>query len=729
MFLSSQEQLFAQLGRIDLLVRSLVTYARTFTDPTDPYRGLYISDDEAARLASAGPGLPRWLDTGIARADRDTRRAHQRLEAHLEQCRQESEHQGVELRLERLISRFGLDAFERDVVLVCLAHELDPRYGRLYAYLQDDVTRRRPTVNLALNLFVRSFEEKVTKRARFSASGCLLAHRIVALVNPEGRTEASLLDQEIRLDPRIISFLLGSDCLDPGLTDVARLADLSVRLDELLLPGELRARIARLAAVREPDLVLLVGPPGSGRKHVARALCDQAGHELLVVRGEAVFVAPDPMFSDFLDRAIREARLRGAALFWEGFEELATPANRLRLEQWIERVSAAPLRTFAASGRSWEPAGELRGFRFEHIRMPPLSAHQRRKLWDQSLGSTAAGVDSCTLDQLASRFRFSGGRIRDAVESAQRMRAARGGEKERISRADLFAAARLQSNHGLEELAQKIEPHYCWDDLILPSDQKQQLQEISDHVAHRSVVLDTWGFGKKLSTGKGLAALFSGPSGTGKTMAAEIIAGELELDLYRIDLANVVSKYIGETEKNLARVFEEAETSNAILFFDEADALFGKRSEVKDAHDRYANIEVGYLLQRMETFEGISILATNARTNMDTAFVRRMAFSIHFPFPDAEHRRRIWEGVFPESAPRQHDLDFMDVADRFEVTGGNIKNIALTAAFMAAANGQVVLMEHVIRAVRREFQKMGRACARSDFGPYYNLLDDAGQAP
>jgi SpoVK/Ycf46/Vps4 family AAA+-type ATPase len=260
---------------------------------------------------------------------------------------------------------------------------------------------------------------------------------------------------------------------------------------------------------------------------------------------------------------------------------------------------------------------------------------------------------------------------------------------------------------------------------VLPQEQLTQLREVMSYAKYRYRVYGEWGFDRKLSVGKGLNILFSGPSGTGKTMAAEIMAGELGLDLYKIDLSTVVSKYIGETEKNLDRVFKEAQESNAILFFDEADALFGKRSEVKDAHDRYANTEIAYLLQKMEEYEGIVILATNLRKNMDDAFVRRMHGAIEFPFPEQESRRRIWAGIFPPEAPLASDVDGAFLARQFKLAGGNIKNIALHAAFLAAEADSSISMAHLIRATKREYQKLGRLCSRADFGPYYELVSEA----
>ena len=283
------------------------------------------------------------------------------------------------------------------------------------------------------------------------------------------------------------------------------------------------------------------------------------------------------------------------------------------------------------------------------------------------------------------------------------------GDEAEVTRDELYAACRNQSHHKLAELAVKIAPHYTWDDLVLPEEKAAQLKELCDQVVHRQRVYGDWGFARKFAHGRGISALFAGPSGTGKTMAAEVIAHELQLDLYKIDLSGVVNKYIGETEKNLAKIFHEAEASNAILFFDEADALFGKRTKISDAHDRYANIETSYLLQRMEAYDGIVILATNLRENMDEAFTRRIKFIVDFPFPDVASRKLIWQTHFPRETPVSTDLDYDWLAQQFQITGGNIKNIVLGAAFCAAANGGTINMMHVLHGARREFEKIGKS--------------------
>ena len=341
----------------------------------------------------------------------------------------------------------------------------------------------------------------------------------------------------------------------------------------------------------------------------------------------------------------------------------------------------------------------------------------RRDCWNQRLADHSWALDPRDGDDLAARFRLTAAQIGDAVESAvQQARwhsavdESAGSTQER-SVDHLYAAARAQCGHDLARLAKKITPHYGWDDIVLPEEQIEQLHEVCEQARHRQTVFGAWGFGRKLSIGKGLNVLFAGPPGTGKTMAAEVLARELRLDLYKIDLSQVVNKYIGETEKNLDRIFSTAENSNAILFFDEADALFGRRSEVRDSHDRYANIEIWHLLQKMEEYEGISVLATNLRQNVDDAFTRRLQAIVEFPFPNAEDRRRIWEVTFPLEAPVGDDVDFAALGREVALAGGSMKNMAIAASCLAASGGGLIAMQHVLNAAVREFQKLGREWA------------------
>jgi SpoVK/Ycf46/Vps4 family AAA+-type ATPase len=288
------------------------------------------------------------------------------------------------------------------------------------------------------------------------------------------------------------------------------------------------------------------------------------------------------------------------------------------------------------------------------------------------------------------------------------------------STGDLLEAGRALSGSNLRRYATVIQPSYTWSDIVLPDDKRQQLEHIAARVKHRRTVHYDWGFGEKLSRGKGLNVLFAGQSGVGKTMAAEVLANDMSLVLFQIDLSSVVSKYIGETEKHLAAIFREAETTQSLLFFDEADSLFGKRTEVKDAHDRYANLETNYLLQRIEQYEGLVILATNMQRNLDDAFLRRMQEVIDFPFPDEALRERIWRQHVPANAPVEVNIDYGFLARQFKLSGGHIKNAVVTAAFLAASQGKKIGMTEMVRAVRMEIQKQGKLVMKADFGKYFD---------
>ncbi|HYO90098.1 MAG TPA: AAA family ATPase, partial [Pyrinomonadaceae bacterium] len=426
-----------------------------------------------------------------------------------------------------------------------------------------------------------------------------------------------------------------------------------------------------------------------------------------------------------ITRLFREARLAGAALYLDQSEALldeneqAVSARRALLTAF----DGSGVTTFIGSTRAFDEQLSFDSDRAIKISLPTPEFAERRELWLTLLEKSEADfAPDLEIDGLAARFKFTAGRIRQTITEAKHQAWLRSPEQLEISSDDLYRAARAQSGQRLSTLARKITPLYKWEDIILPADRLEQLKEVCAHAVHHQRVFDEWGFNRKISRGRGLSVLFVGESGTGKTMAAEIIAGELKLDLYKIDLSCLISKYIGETEKNLSKIFAEAEQSNAVLFFDEADAIFGKRSEVKDSHDRYANIEVNYLLQRIEDYEGTVILASNFQKNIDESFTRRIRFIIEFPFPEADYRRRIWQNMFPPDTPLDPELDWDFLAGKMRLTGGSIKNIALGAAFLAANNSGHVGMKQIIYAVKREFQKTGRLCVKADFEQYYDLL-------
>jgi AAA+ superfamily predicted ATPase len=726
-YTTSLQHILAEMERVDLLIQLQVQRARQVQENNGEFQGLYISEQEVNALLSQPMGRPRWATVPLPLALAEVRAVLDQLAEEIARRKSESDRQSVTLRLDELACLFKLTPFDIDVILICLAPELDLRYERLYAYLQDDVTRKRPSADLVLNLLCPSFEAKLAARERFFYESPLLKHHLIHLFDDPSHHNPPLLSKCLKLDERIVNYLLDSDELDTRILPYARHIKPQGGMEDLLLPGDLKSRLSLLARekwAKDHGLIFYFqGPYGVGKQSTAEALCRELGIGLLTVEGERLLNTDTVGFDTGVLLAGREALLQGSALYWNGFDALLDDNKPTALEMLMRELERGAGLGFLAGKKTWEPMDALRDTTFVRIEFSRPSHGEQLELWSRSLNGKSPLAADVDLGAVADKFRFSGGQIRDAAATARNLAYWRNPGNGPVSMADLHAACRLQSNRKLSTLAKKITPHYRWDDIILPLDQLQQLREICNHLKYRSLIYENWGFERKLSLGKGLNVLFAGPSGTGKTMASEILAGELGLDLYKIDLSRVVSKYIGETEKNLARIFTEAETSNAILFFDEADALFGKRSEVKDAHDRYANIEVGYLLQKMEEYEGITILATNLRRNMDEAFVRRMRFIVEFPFPDEFHRYKIWQVHFPDEAPRDDDIDFKFLARQLKLTGGNIRNIAINASFLAASNGGRIGMEHLIHAAKGELRKMGKLCVKSDFGKYFELLE------
>ena len=694
------------LGRLDRMLRAAVEQMLASLGPeaaADPFRGLYISRDDAARLLDAWPGY--IASPGQPSLADDLTEAGHRHDAAPE--------------LAWLAGAYGLSSFDLDIVLLALAPEVDLRYERVYAFLQDDVSRRRPTVDLALNLLCATPEAKLRRRWHFTADGPLVRRDIVRLVADPGHTEPPLLAQVLKLDERIVRRLLGDGGVDPvlrGSCGIIEPTGSGVEVPALEDRMEALAALLRQAGVTgEPLCLYLSGPAGWAKRQLAAAVAAGVGKPVLTVSLSDALAA-DLTFDVLMRRVLDEARTQQAILYAEPLDVLLARQGPGEPRRLVDALTGYEGITILAGTPVRPPAG-LAARAVVPVNVPAPTHEERAEYWRACLAAAGEPVSDPALQQLAGRFRLAPEQIADAValaRSSARLRlAAAGGtsggeDAGGLELRELFAAARAQSDPALDGLAHKIEPVHDWTQIVLPDDTLAQLHELCQQVMHRRQVLDEWGFGRRLSVGKGVTALFAGPSGTGKTMAADIIARELGLDLYKIDLSGVVSKYIGETEKNLERIFTAAENANAILFFDEADALFGKRSEVRDSHDRYANVEVAYLLQKMDRFEGVAILATNLRQNMDEAFMRRLCFAIDFPFPDEEQRARIWRILFPAEANREPDIDFDALGAQLRISGGSIKNIVLNAAFLAASAEQSIGVRHLLHATRREYQKMGK---------------------
>jgi len=569
--------------------------------------------------------------------------------------------------VEALVELFGLSGFERDVILLAAATEMDSEMAELCPRL---------TLGAALAIIPEPHWSAL------SSDRPLREFELIRIEAEQGLTSAT-----VRIDERVLHYLAGLNAPDPRVRSLVT----PIPYPAADTVASEHARVAEKALVLLADrsravrLLQLRGDDPDGQEDVAALIALGCGCRLYAVRAEEL-PPPGPDLDTLAALWRREALLLPAVLLVHTGAAGLTPATR-------QLVGRLPVLAIIACRESVNLSAN--SLRFDVDRPPPT---EQRRLWAEALGEPAPALDA-ELDVVSEQYRLSAQKIR----ATGTLLAASAGQ---AGPAELWDLCRLLTRPRLEGLAQRLTPKVRWDDLVLPAAQMQTLRHLAAQVRHRMQVYETWGFSALGRRGLGVSALFTGDSGTGKTMAAEVLAHELDLDLYRIDLSAVVSKYIGETEKNLRQVFDAAEEGGSILLFDEADALFAKRGEVKDSHDRYANMEVAYLLQRMESYQGLAILTTNLKSSLDRAFTRRLRFTIHFPFPDLEQRERIWTHVFPAAAPTK-GIEPAKLA-QLKVTGGNIRNIAMNAAFLAAEAGEPIGMVHLLKAAALEADKLER---------------------
>ncbi|WP_374214471.1 ATP-binding protein [Streptomyces sp. Je 1-79] len=695
--------LWERLARVELRVRDAVAARRaTDPDPGDPYRGQYLTP-EGAELILRAPAA--FFPGPVDGEDGDLPAPGSRLR--------------------RLADDFGLLPLDVELLLVALAPDVDARFEALYGYLNDDLTRRRPTTGLALGLC--GVPVAGPGRFRLATTAPLVSGGLLEITEPE----RPLLSRTLRVPDRVGAHLLGDDEPD------ARLAGLVGKGAGSPMPYE--GTVLRVAAA---------ATTGSGPVHLrdrggdaARVAVDAltaVGRRPLVV--DVAALTTDSGMAGVPSVLATEARLCGGGIVVGPLEALEP--ERPERARWLRDLcgvaAGVPLITYGT--KNWDPLWS------RHSPVPftvgPPTTGRRAAQWHRALTEATGAVPTVTVpnagavttatgtavtgpgagapadDELGAAvatYRLDAEQVRKAAAVAVRTAAA---ERRPVGPQDLRAAVRAQNGAGLERLARRIEPAVGWDDLVLPGPTHRQLGELALRARHRDQVLGQWRMRPGGGRGRGVIALFAGESGTGKTMSAEVVAAELGMELYVVDLSTVVDKYIGETEKNLERIFVEASEVNGVLLFDEADAIFGKRSEVKDAHDRHANVESAYLLQRMESFDGIAILTTNLRANLDEAFTRRLDVIAEFPMPDARQRLALWDRCLGSELPRDDSLDLAFCADRFELAGGSIRACAVTAAYLAAEAGRPLGMAQVVSAVLREYRKLGRLVLESEFGPW-----------
>jgi hypothetical protein len=605
--------------------------------------------------------------------------------------------------------RLGLSQFEQEILLLCAAMELDTRIPALCGSAQNEPGRPYPTFALAFTLFNDPSWDAL------SAERPLRYWRLIEISQPAA---TPLTMSALRADERIVNYIKGLNHLDDRLTlllapfDASAGGETDLAASHKLVAETIEHDIRVGAAANRPPAIQLTGTDSVSKQQVALRVCSQLGLQGFHLPGELLPVNAGDL-ETFCRLWHRESSLLPLALYVDSLET-QDQAGQADTSQQLNRFVARCGTLVFLDTREPRPGLGINAPAFEVDKPTPL---EQQAAWKEALGDD--GADSP--EQLASQFNLNLPSIQRIASAALADR--KNGESPSDMLKRLWEICLRRTRPRLDRLAQRIEPKATWEDLVLPDEPLRLLHEIADQVRQRSKVYDDWGFRRKMSRGFGISALFAGESGTGKTMAAEVIANELSLDLYRIDLSAVVSKYIGETEKNLRRVFDAAEDGGVILLFDEADALFGKRSEVKDSHDRYANIEVNYLLQRMEAFQGLAILATNMKSALDQAFMRRLRFIVNIPFPGIAERKKIWEGAFPRDehernlpTPPLEDLDYGQLT-RLNLAGGSIHNVALNAAFLAAHKGSPVTMPLVFEAARTEFRKLEKPVNEGDFRP------------
>lgn len=733
---SNEDHLRDELHRVGGLVRAQLLRFRLACPEAQRERFWHLPDDYLDALAHDNDHSPlesfesasdvRELLTWVA--DRRTA-IDRRINAT----------KSVDLRLVRLTREFGLAQAEVDGLLLALLPALHSTYRRWYGILQHDAARAMATAGLLTEMLATSGGDYLAPFDAVAPAGRLAQGRLLVL---GGSDDEPLAVRSALVEDRITDFLFATDHLDARIAAVSRWFDEPADLRALPIPKETANRLEMLPNLRaaEPEFlkhlrVEFLGPdPGLAIRAFA-AVAAGLGRRLLVIDVNYA-LGYGTAWPLVVDCALREARLGAAVPIFTSVGSLREQGESgHRFEYLMARLAGFPhpaaIEVGSPSGEEGRGASGWIPFR---LAAPTIT--MREKLWADLLASGSNRIPDrdVVARDLATAFQLTDSQIREAWRTAEGLARRRNVFIASIEPGDLFSACRRQSARRLVAFAQRIEPrtNLVLDrDLVLPSANKRALFELRARIRNHARVHAEMGLGDHMRLSRGVTALFVGGSGTGKTMAAEVLASEQQIDLYRIDLAALVSKWVGETEKNLSRIFADAERANCMLFFDEADAMFGHRGEVKEARDRWANLEVSYLLQRIEEYSGVVILATNLRQNIDDAFQRRIHVVVEFPAPDATSRRQIWERLLParsRSAVSAEDLD--DVAQRFELTGGNIRNAVLDACYRAVDNDDdSITTRHLIASTAREYQKISRPVTQGDFGRFYDWAMEDVIAP
>lgn len=713
-YIRPMEHLSDELSLLDLkLRRKIVCEGNEKASEAYDKSDYFISEAEVLSQLSSGPimkgnsphaSAEKLLDSEIRKKGEEIA---ERISA--------TDEPVMTLPLYRLSKIFGLDMIELSALVAAVAPDTDRKYERIFAYFNNDLNKKTPSLHLILSLHLPSREVAENACRYFSGRSPLLKLGLLRFV--DANVEEGFLSTRVKADDRVKHFIMSNDFVCPSSANFSSIKFPSAAdafESQPASEGKIINAITSWHESRHKSVVCWLYGEGRDEKELmAQSVGKQTGMPIISASLDDISKERDA--GEALNSLFRNAVLHSAIILFRDGIKLHEDGLLLS-KTFLSLLNDYSWFVIVCDENLWVPERLNEEAAWLPFKVKCMSFSERHALWAKAL--SGSGIDPREIEVLASRFRLKGRQITNAVTHAT---ISSGGE--RLTLNALMHSCKLQSPPQLGKFTKKVEPSYGWKDLVLPEDKLAHLKEACSFIKNKYIVYYRWGFEEKLALGKGLNVLFLGASGTGKTMTAEIMAKELELDIYKTDLSSIVSKYIGETEKNLSQIFNETSSGNTILFFDEADALFGKRSEVKDAHDRYANIETNYLLQKIEEHEGVVILSTNLSNNIDGAFLRRMHFSIEFPFPEKKERQLIWGKVFPEDAPLSDNLDFTFLSEKLKVAGGNIKNIALLSASLAADDGGIINMAHLIHAARREYKKMGKNFVQSDFGKYTRVAE------
>ena len=666
---------------------------------------------------------------GVAAAAEQTRQVTAALERQTAALRREAAARGAELPLDQVVATYGLSPVEAQILELALAPQLDVSFRQRVARFHNNILLDAVDVDLALALLFPTRRERLAARGLFAADAPLFRQKLLVLRLPKEPKGSGLLALELKPPDRLADFVLGRRCLDASLRPYAALEEPETPLATVHLPaadldpvvalverfdgahggeGSGAARRGRPWPFgRDRGLAIsITGPSGTGKTLTARALAHHLGRPLVCVDSGSLAGAGKDL-GELAERLFDEARVQGAVLLFDRCEPLFSKGQgRLpALLDGLERFGG--LAVLTASRPDELDAGVERYVAWQlYTEMPEVA--ERHKLWLQHLRGVATLADDVDIDDLATRYELTGGQIRSAARVAGRRAQATGDRPGPVDKALLRSSAQAQIRANMDDYSVRSRMALTLDDLVLPSREMVLIREVLEACRNRVFVMSKWGFGRRLVTGKGICILFKGEAGTGKTLCAEILAAELQMKLYQVSIPKIVSKYIGDTEKNIARIFSSARANHSMLLFDEADALFTKRVAVENAIDRFSNMEVNLLLQEIERFEGVTILTTNLDKNIDDAFARRIQFKIDFPFPEAQSRAKIWQVLFPPECPVADEIDFGELGEAFEISGGHIKNAVVRSAYRAAARGDSIRFEDIEFAAEQECKSAGK---------------------